>query len=109
MVLGAALVESARKIDVGRASQTDGSYQTTLLCTRPKTLYLYCDEINPLYNELNGQFLKLLITISIDGHYIANHAAPETTYSPLVINRFYSYLHFKLLDENQHEAKHKKF
>ena len=50
-----------------------------------------------------------LLGIPVARQYTARHAARASIYSPLVMNRFLSHLHFKILNEKQRELRPKEF
>ena len=78
-----------------------GSYKTPLVTTPPpKSLSLYCNQINKVKNELDGQPSSLLACMQVFDY--------EATISPmhLVILELGTHRHhldFKMFDENNNE------
>lgn len=69
----------------------------------PKSIKLYCKQIDGNYNEIDGQPSQQLCSIDIDGNAAATYNPKRSMFLPLSNNEICQ-LHFKLLDENRAES-----
>ena len=90
-----------------------GDYQTTLTPT-PKNIYFYCNQIDELANEINGQPSKLLHSWDVsesqgDLTYSPKHAVNSNHLIFLQLRKTCHRLEFALLDNQNNEIIPKSF
>ena len=59
LLFGALGITNNIKLSAVKSSLFKGAYQTTLIPS-PKNIYFYCNQIDEIANEINGQPSKLL-------------------------------------------------
>ena len=106
-------ITNAIKLSEINASLFGGAYQTTLTPT-PKNVYFYCNQIDDIANEINGQPSKLLYSWDV------SESEGNLTYSPkhpvnsnhlifLQLKKTCHRLEFALLDNQNNEIIPKSF
>ena len=101
------------KLSEINASLFGGAYQTTLTPT-PKNVYFYCNQIDEIANEINGQRSKLLYSWDVsesegDRTYSPKHAVNSKHLIFLQLSKTCHRLEFALLDNNNNEITPKSF
>ena len=74
----------------------------------PKSVSLNCEEINGIYNEIDGQPSQQLCSIDVDNN-TASCSPINPIFLPFLSNEPVYTLHFKLVDENGNELIPKTF
>ena len=90
-----------------------GDYQTTLT-PLPKNIYFYCNQVDEISNEINGQPSKLLYTWDVsesqgDLTYSPKHAVNSNHLIFLLLSKTCHHLEFALLDNQKNEIIPKSF
>ena len=101
------------KLSAVKSSLFKGAYQTTLTPT-PKNIYFYCNKIDEIANEINGQPSKLLYSWDVseseeDLTYSPKHAVNSNHLIFLQLRKFCHRLEFALLDNQNNEIIPKSF
>ena len=96
-----------------KSSLFGGAYQTTLTPT-PKNIYFYCNQIDEIANEINGQPSKLLYSWDVsesegDLTYRPKHAVNSNHLVFLQLRKTCYRLEFALLDNQNNEIIPKSF
>ena len=100
-------ITNAIKLSEINASLFGGAYQTTLTPTR-KNVYFYCNQIDEIANEINGQPSKLLYSWDVsetEGEltYSPKHAVNSNRLIFLQLRKTCHGLEFALLDNQNNE------
>ena len=101
------------KLSAVKSSLFKGGYQTTL--TPPtKNIYFYCNKIDKIFNEINGQPSKLLYSWDVsesqgDLTYSPKHAVNSNHLIFLQLSKTCHRLEFALLDNQNNEIIPKSF
>ena len=74
----------------------------------PKKVSLYCEEIDGIFNEIDGQPSQQLCSIDVDNN-TASCSPINPIFLPFLSNEPVYNLHFKLYDENENEIIPKTF
>ena len=106
-------ITNAIKLSAINASLFGGAYQTTLTPTQ-QNLYFYCNQIDEIANEINGQPSKLLYSWDVsesegDLTYSPEHAVNSKHLIFLQLKKTCHHLEFALLDNNNNEIIPKSF
>ena len=106
-------ITNAIKLSEINASLFGGAYQTTLT-PAPKNVYFYCNQIDEIANEINGQPSKLLHSWEVsesegDLTYSPKHAVNSNHLIFLQLKKTYHRLEFALLDNQNRETIPKSF
>ena len=106
-------ITNAIKLSAINASLFGGAYQTTLTPTL-QNLYFYCNQIDEIANEINGQPSKLLYSWDVsesegDLTYSPKHAVNSKHLIFLQLKKTCHHLEFALLDNNNNEIIPKSF
>ena len=101
------------KLSAVKSSLFKGGYQTTLTPTS-KNIYFYCNRIDEIANEINGQPSKLLYSWDVsesqgDLTYSPKHAVNSNHLIFLQLRKTYHRLEFALLDNQNNEIIPKSF
>ena len=101
------------KLSAVKSSLFKEAYQTTLTLT-PKNIYFYCNKIDEIANEINGQPSKLLYSWDVseseeDLTYSPKHAVNSNYLIFLQLRKFCHRLEFALLDNQNNEIIPKSF
>ena len=113
LLFEALVIANAIKLSAINASLFGGAYQTTLSPT-PKNVYFYCNQIDEIANEINGQPSKLLYSWDVsepDGDltYSPKHAVNSNHLIFLQLRKICHRLEFALLDNQNNEILPKSF
>ena len=106
-------ITNAIKLSEINASLFGGAYQTTLTPT-PKNVYFYCNQIDKIANEINGQPSKLLYSWDVsesEGNltYSPKHAVNSNHLIFLQLKKTSHRLEFALLDNQNNDITPKSF
>ena len=106
-------ITNAIKLSEINASLFGGAYQTTLTPT-PKNVYFYCNQIDKIANEINGQPSKLSYSWDVsesEGNltYSPKHAVNSNHLIFLQLKKTCHRLEFALLDNQNREIIPKSF
>ena len=101
------------KLSTVKSSLFKGAYQTTLT-TPTKNVYFYCNQIDEIANEINGQPSKLLYSWDVSESregltYSPKHAVNSNHLIFLQLSKTCHRLEFALLDNQNHEIIPKSF
>ena len=101
------------KLSAVKSSLFKGTYQTTLT-PAPKNIYFYCNQIDEIANEINGQPSKLLYSWDVsesegDLTYSPKHAVNSNHLIFLQLRKTCHRLEFALLDNQNNEIIPKSF
>ena len=104
------------KLSAVKSSLFKGAYQTTLtpLTPAPENIYFYCNQIDEISNEINGQPSKLLYSWDVsesqgDLTYSPKHAVNSNHLIFLQLSKTCHRLEFALLDSQNNEIIPKSF
>ena len=106
-------ITNAIKLSEVKSSLFEGAYQTTLTPT-PKNVYFYCNQIDEIANQINGQPSKLLYSWDVsesegDLTYSPKHAVNSSHLIFLQLRKTCHRLEFALLDNQNNEIIPKSF